>query len=85
MWLDKAFSFEAFERLCSLDCNDSRVLHSQIARGSVANNLRNHSQQRWLTFIRIHAQGVVACDFFVVVTATFRTLYVLVIMEIGYS
>jgi putative transposase len=26
-------------------------------------------KQRWLTFIRNHAQGVVACDFFVVVTA----------------
>jgi putative transposase len=40
-------------------------------------------QQRWLTFVRNHAQVVVACDFFVVVTATFRTLYVLVIMELG--
>ena len=26
---------------------------------------------------------IVACDFFVVVTATFRTLYVLVMMELG--
>ena len=40
-------------------------------------------KQRWLTFVRNHAQAVVACDFFVVVTATFRTLYVLVIMELG--
>jgi len=30
-------------------------------------------QQRWLTFIRNHAKVIVACDFFVVVTATFRT------------
>jgi transposase InsO family protein len=40
-------------------------------------------QQRWLTCVRNHAQVIVACDFFVVVTATFRTLYVFVIMELG--
>jgi putative transposase len=40
-------------------------------------------KQRWLTFVRNHAQVMVACDFFVVVTATFRTLYVFVIMELG--
>jgi len=39
--------------------------------------------QRWLTFVRNHAQAIVACDFFVVVTATFRVLYVFVIIEIG--
>jgi putative transposase len=31
-------------------------------------------KQRWLTFVRNHAQVIAACDFFVVVTATFRTL-----------
>jgi len=40
-------------------------------------------QQRWLTFLRNHAKAVVACDFFVVITATFRTLYVFVVIEIG--
>jgi len=40
-------------------------------------------KQRWLTFIHNHAQVIVACDFFVVVTATFRTLYVFVMMELG--
>jgi transposase InsO family protein len=39
--------------------------------------------QRWLTFVRNHAQAMVACDFFVVFTARFRILYVLVIMEMG--
>ena len=39
--------------------------------------------QRWLTFVRNHAKVIVACDFFVVVTATFRILYVLVILELG--
>ena len=40
-------------------------------------------KQRWLTFVRNHAHVVVACDFFVVVTATFRLLYVFVIMDLG--
>ena len=37
--------------------------------------------QRWRTFVHNHAQTIVACDFCVVVTATFRLLYVLVVME----
>ena len=37
--------------------------------------------QRWRTFVRNHAQAVVACDFCVVVTATFRLLSVFVVME----
>ena len=37
--------------------------------------------QRWTTFVRNHAQAIVACDFCVVVTATFRLLYVFVLME----
>jgi putative transposase len=41
-------------------------------------------KQRWMTFVRNHAKAIVACDFFVVVTATFRILYVFVVME-GYS
>src|SRR4029453_12641062 len=37
--------------------------------------------QRWQTFVRNHAQAIVACDFCLVVTATFRLLYVFVVME----
>ena len=36
---------------------------------------------RWSTFLRLHAQGIIACDFFVSVTATFRVLYVFVVIE----
>src|SRR5246127_4503914 len=39
--------------------------------------------QPWMTFVRNHAQAMLASDFFVVVTARFRVLYVLVIMEVG--
>jgi putative transposase len=37
--------------------------------------------QRWRTFVRNHAQAIVAYDFCVVVTATLRLLYVFVLME----
>ena len=39
--------------------------------------------QRWSTFLKNHAQAIVACDFFVTVTCGFRLLYVLVVMEHG--
>jgi transposase InsO family protein len=39
--------------------------------------------QRWSTFLRNHARSIVACDFFVAVTATFRMLYVFVVIEHG--
>ena len=39
--------------------------------------------QRWLTFIRNHAQVIVATDFFTVVTARFSILYVFLVMELG--
>jgi hypothetical protein len=34
-------------------------------------------------FLRNHARGILACDFFVSVTATFRVLDVFVVLEIG--
>jgi transposase InsO family protein len=37
--------------------------------------------QCWRTFVRNHAQAIIACDFCVVVTATFRLLYVFVLIE----
>ena len=39
------------------------------------------SSQHWRTFVRNHATAIIACDFCVVVTATFRLLYVFVVME----
>jgi putative transposase len=37
--------------------------------------------QRWSTFLKNHAEAIIACDFCVVASATFRMLYVLVVME----
>jgi putative transposase len=42
---------------------------------------RPRGGQRWSTFLRNHARGVIACDFLVAVTSTFRVLYVLVVIE----
>jgi hypothetical protein len=44
---------------------------------------RPRADQRWSTFLRNHARAIVACDFFVAVTATFRRLHVLVLIEHG--
>ena len=44
---------------------------------------RKAPAQRWMTFVRNQANAFIAADFFVVATATFRLMYVLVIMEIG--
>ena len=42
-----------------------------------------HGDQRWSTFLKNHANAILACDFFVAVTATFRMLYVFVVIEHG--
>lgn len=42
---------------------------------------RPRGDQRWATFLRNHARSIVACDFFVAVTARFRFLYVFVALE----
>jgi putative transposase len=39
--------------------------------------------QRWATFVRNHARTMLACDFFVTVTARFRVVYVFVVLEVG--
>jgi putative transposase len=39
--------------------------------------------QAWSTSIRNHAPSVLACDFFVVVTATFRLMYVFVVLDVA--
>ena len=39
--------------------------------------------QLWSTFVRNHASAILACDFFVSVTATFRLVYVFVVLDVG--
>jgi putative transposase len=54
-----------------------KYLPKQLDRGGS----RRVSPQRWLTFVRNYAKAIVACDFCVVVTATFRRLYVFVVID----
>jgi len=44
---------------------------------------RRPGVQDWSTFVRNHVRGILACDFFVVVTATFRVFYVFIVLEVG--
>jgi putative transposase len=44
---------------------------------------RRGRDQTWAIFVRNHARAIVACDFVVSTTASFRTIYTLVVMEIG--
>jgi hypothetical protein len=44
---------------------------------------RRTCSQQWRTFVRNHAHSLFACDFWVVVTARFRTLYVFLWIEVG--
>jgi putative transposase len=54
-----------------------RTVRRYIGRGH-GHDGREAMNQRWATFVRSHARTIVACDFFVAVTAMFRVLYVFV-------
>jgi putative transposase len=41
----------------------------------------SRGDQRWATFLKNHARGIIACDFCVAVATTFRILYVFVAIE----
>jgi transposase InsO family protein len=58
----------------------SRTVHKYLGVGP---RRRGATNLRWSTFVRTHARAIVACDFFVSVTAGFRVLYVFVAMEVG--
>jgi transposase InsO family protein len=44
---------------------------------------QSRGDQCWSSFLRNHAKAIIACDFFVAVTATFRLLYVFVLIHHG--
>ena len=58
-----------------------RTVRKYMPRHCVGGPGKRCSSQRWSTFIRNQAKGIVACDFCVTITATFRILYVLVVIE----
>lgn len=56
----------------------------EISQTSVAKYMirnRKPPSQNWRTFLENHASDIIATDFFTVPTATFRVLYVLVILR----
>jgi putative transposase len=58
-----------------------RTVRRYLGRGG---RPRDHAlSHRWSTFVRNHAGAMLACDFFVTITATFRTLYVFVVLDVG--
>lgn len=58
-----------------------RTVRKYLPRGLNHGRQKRAPFQRWRTFVRNHAKEIVACDLCVVVTATFRFLYVFVTME----
>ena len=56
------------------------VADSTVAKYMVKMRTPDPSQ-RWTTFIRNHMDVTAACDFFVVPTATFKVLYVFVVLS----
>src|SRR5437879_1557920 len=57
-----------------------RTVRRYMAGGRPGDHRSSH---RWSTFVRNHADAMLACDFFVTITATFRTLYVFVVLDVG--
>jgi putative transposase len=58
-----------------------RTVRRYMSRG--APHRGGARSQTWSTFVRNHASAVLACDFFVAVTATFRVFYIFVVLDVG--
>jgi len=59
---------------------------SRTVRRYMPQRLPSHHRPRgqsWSTFVRNHAGEVLACDFFVSVTATLRIAYVFLVLDVG--
>ncbi len=80
-WGEERIAAELFLKL-GLRVSPRTVRRYMAQRGGGGGPRRAHGQ-RWATFLRNHALALVACDFCVVVTATFRILYVFVALEVG--
>jgi len=66
-------------RMLGIDISERTV--SRYLRRLGQRKDRAKSRQSWRTFLRNHADGICAMDFFTVPTATFRVLYVLFVIR----
>ena len=65
-------------------CSELALLGHDIAERTVAKYMlreRKPPSQTWTTFLNNHVPDIAACDFFTVPTATFRVLYVFIIIN----
>jgi transposase InsO family protein len=60
-----------------------RTIQEYLLKDPNGYRRRPDPSQRWMTFVRSHSKAIVASDFFIVVTARFRVVYVFVLMEVG--
>jgi hypothetical protein len=85
-WIRDAGS-EARVRSATIVVSHACVKESPKVVGRYIRSLRprhgGRQSQRGATFVRNHAHAVVACDFFTIVTASVRVLYVFVVLEVG--
>jgi putative transposase len=58
-----------------------RTVRKYLPKFPIAPAGNPRRDQRWSTFLKNHAAAIIACDFFIVASATFRIFYVLVVME----
>jgi putative transposase len=58
-----------------------RTIRKYLPESPGAPSGNRRRDQRWATFLKNHAAAIIACDFLVVASASFRIFYVLVVME----
>jgi transposase InsO family protein len=66
--------------------DELRLLGHHVAKSTVEKyrvRRRGQPSPTWRTFLREHASEILACDFFTIPTASFRSLMGFVVMELG--
>jgi hypothetical protein len=63
--------------------SDSLTADGATVHAASARHAGRQSTQSWAKFLPNHAGAVLACDFFLVVTATFQRLYLIVVLDIA--